>query len=384
MQNVVIVSAMRSAICRTQTGQLAHTRPDDLIANVMKESLARVPQLDWHEIDDVLIGCCVPEGEQGLNIAHLASVLAGIPATVPAAVINRYDASSFSAVSMGVKSIQTGSADIIIAGGVESMTRVPEAGFNPSPSPIVLRSHPQALTPPGVAAENIAKKYNISREAQDNYAVESHQKALAAWEQGKFSSEVVPVRTVNEKGEQIVVVKDDTPQNITLEDIEKLPPYFIKDGTITKGNIAPAADGATIVVLMSEDKANQMGIPPLVRVKACVTIGCQAEIAGHASVLATRKILEKTGLSIKDMDVIELCDRYAATSLAALTELELLDDNRVNPNGGGIALGHPSGAVGARLISTLANELKRIGGKYALVTMGVRGGQGAAMILEGV
>jgi len=384
MQNVVIVSAMRSAICKTKSGQLAHTRPDDLIATVIKESLARAPQLDWHEIDDVLVGCSVPEGEQGLNIAHLASVLAGIPSAVPAAVINRYDASSFATVAIAANAIKTGDANIVLAGGVESLTRVPEAGFNPSPPPVVLRSHPEALTPPGVAAESIADKFNISREAQDEYALLSHNKALKAWNTGQFSSEVVPVRTVNAKGEQTVVVRDDIPAEITLKELQSYSPYFIQGGSVTQGNIAPPADGATILVLMAEEKAVSLGIPPLARIKASATIGCQAEMSGYGAVLAAQKVLKKTGLTINDMDLIELCEKYASTSLAVQSELGILEDERVNPNGGSIALGYPTGAVGGRLIATMANQFYKTKGKYALMTMGVRGGQGCAMILEGV
>jgi len=382
MQDIVIVSAVRSALCRAKKGQFAHTRPEELLAEVMREVLARLPQMDAHDIGDVLIGCATQEGEQGLNVARQAALLAGLPTAVPAVTLSRYGASSSSAVMFGAAMVQTGRYPIALAGGVESASRVPLGGYNPSPPPRLLEANPEALTPPGVAAENLARKYNISREEQDAFAVESHKKALAAWTEGRFAAEVVPVATAGKEGRSVVVGRDDAVREPNPKELADLPPIFMQGGSVTAGNSAPLADGAAVAVLMSAAKAQAMGVSPLAYLRGHAVIGCPGDVMGLGAALAAERALASAGLTLAQMDVIELSEQFAAAAIACLKALHVEPDSRVNVNGGALALGHPFGANGVRMLTTAAHALAEKKGRYALVAIGTIGGQGEALILE--
>ncbi len=382
MREVVIVSAVRSAICRADKGSLARLRPDELMAAVIKEALAKTGHVNRHEIGDVLVGCATQEGEQGLNLARNAAIMAEIPVTVPAATISRYCSSSLTALVTGASLIQSGHTDLMVVGGVESMSRVPLGGYNPSPPPRLMESHPEAFTPAGVAAENLAVKFNISREEQDAYATESHRRAIEAWTNGHFANEVISVKCLDEKRQETAVTRDDIPCEIDPEALAKLSPVFLAGGSVTAGNSAPRSDGAAALVLMSASKAADLGLKPLATLRTWARVGCPAEIMSYGAVTAANQVLENAKLDAAQLEHIELSEQFAVSAIAGLRELKLPYAERVNPYGGAIALGHPIGAAGARMACTLVNGLFHRGGGYGLLTIGVLGGQGEALIVE--
>ncbi len=381
---IVIAEAVRSAVGRGHKGTLATRRPDELAADVVRGLIARVPQVKG-KIDDVVLGCAMPEGEQGLNVARLIALSADLGVEVPAQTINRFCSSGLQAIAIAAGSIATGSNDIVLAGGVESMTYVPMTGFHLSASPELMEHLPGANTPMGITAENVANRFSISRQAQDEFAYKSQQKAKAALASNKFADEIVPVRAVSfESGQKTYkdFTVDELPRpETTLEGLAKLPPAFAQGGSVTAGNSSPISDGAAACLVMSRDTANKLGIKPLGIFKMFVTVGVDPEIMGIGPLPAVKKLLAKTGLSVGDIDLFELNEAFASQSVYCQKELGIPDD-KVNVNGGAIALGHPLGCTGAKLTATALHELKRRGGKRAIVTMCIGGGQGAAGLFE--
>ena len=394
--NAVIVGAVRTPIGRANKGVLKEVRADDLAAIAVKAAVERVPQLDRSLIEDVILGCAFPDGEQGMNLARLVGALAGLPETAAGVTVNRFCASSLQAVNMAAQNIMLGLGDAYVAGGVENMSRVPMGGFNPSFNPRLVKPHENVgdpLTPasPGVMeyayssyipmglpAENLAREYDISREAQDAFALRSHQRAVAATDSGVFKHEIVPVPLPN--GSQMEV--DEGPRRDTsLEKLASLEPAFIKGGTVTAGNSSPLNDGAAAAVLMPAEKARELGITPLARVITMAVAGVRPDIMGIGPVVAIPKALKLAGLSLDDIGLIELNEAFAVQALAVIREAGL-DPDKVNVNGGAIALGHPLGCTGAKLSATILREMARRNVKYGLVTMCVGGGQGAAGIFE--
>lgn len=383
MKEAVIVSAVRTPIGRAKKGSLINKRIDDMGAEVVKEALQRVPQLDPKEVEDVIFGCAFPEGEQGMNVARHISLLAGIPNTAAAATINRFCASGAESIAMAAKSIWTDCGDVFIAGGIESMSHVPMGGFNPSYNEKFLsEGFPQSYIPMGMTAENLAEKYKISRQDQDTFALASHQKAVAAQKGGKFKNEIVPVEVPTGNGKSQIIDKDDCPRSDTnLEVLAKLKPAFKEGGSVTAGNSSPVNDGAAACVVMSAERAKSLGIPPLVKIRAMAVAGVAPEIMGIGPVPAVQKVLKRTGLKLEDIDVIELNEAFAAQSLAVIRELGI-NEEKLNPHGGAIALGHPLGCTGSRIMATLINDLQDLDGTLGLETMCVGGGQGFAMVVE--
>lgn len=393
MPEAVIVSALRSPIGRANKGILKDVRGDDLAALVVRTAVQKAG-VDPKLIEDVIIGCAFPEGEQGMNVARLITALAGLPTTAGGVTVNRFCASSLQAVNMAAQSIMLGQGDVIVAGGVESMSRVPMGGFNPSFNPKLYENpegieicglpgqktteFEQSYIPMGLTAENLAKKYSISREEQDRYALRSHTNALHAIDTGIFAREIVPVPLPN--GE--IVTTDDGPRRDTsAERLASLEPVFIKGGTVTAGNSSPLNDGASAVVMMSAEKAQELGLKPLARVINMAVNGVPPEIMGIGPVGAVRKALERAHMSLGDIDLFELNEAFAVQNLAVIQELGI-DESRVNPHGGAIALGHPLGCSGARLIATLINDLQTENKTIGMATLCVGGGQGVATIIE--
>jgi acetyl-CoA acyltransferase len=393
--DVIIASAVRTAIAKAPRGALRTTRPDDLAAFAISGALARIPQLDRSEIEDVILGCAMPEAEQGLNIARVASFRAGLPVSCSAMTINRFCASGLQSIALAVDRIRAGSADavgpqVILAGGVESMSFVPMGGNKPSLNPWLVDKYPGSYLSMGLTAERVARHYGISREQADQFAYESHQKALAAVAAGRFKDEIVPVPvTVNTpngagkmKRTEVPFSLDEGPRaDTSLEALARLKPAFHASGTVTAGNASQMSDGAAAAVIMSADRAAQLGIPSIARLIAFATAGCDPEEMGIGPVYAVPKALRMAGLTLEDIALIELNEAFAAQSLAVI-QLLGLDPARVNVNGGAIALGHPLGCTGAKLTATLLGELTRRNAKYGMVTMCVGGGMGAAGIFE--
>jgi acetyl-CoA acyltransferase len=381
---IVIAEAVRSAVGRGHKGALSLKRPDELAADVIRGLLARVPQVAG-KIDDVVLGCAMPEGEQGLNVARLISLLADLGPDVPAQTINRFCSSGLQAIATAAGAIATGSCDVVIAGGVESMTYVPMTGFHLSASPELMDKLPGASTPMGITAENVAKRFGITREAQDEFAFASQMKAKAAMDKRVFADEIVPVRAVAYKDGTRTYrdfTVDELPRpDTTREGLAKLPPAFAQGGSVTAGNSSPISDGAAACLVMSRDKATALGVKPLGILRSFVTVGVDPEIMGIGPVPAVRKLLAKAGLTVADITLFELNEAFASQSVYCQRELGIPDD-RVNVNGGAIALGHPLGCTGAKLTATALYELKRRGGKRAIVTMCIGGGQGAAGLFE--
>jgi acetyl-CoA acyltransferase len=381
---IVIAEAVRSAVGRGHKGSLSTKRPDELAADVIRGLLARVPQAKG-KIDDVQLGCAMPEGEQGLNVARLITLLADLGVDVPAQTINRFCSSGLQAIATAAGSIAIGTNDIVVAGGIESMTFVPMTGFHLSASPELMDKLPGANTPMGITAENVANRFGITRQMQDEFAYRSQMKAKAALEQGKFKDEIVPVRAVAYKDGQRVYkdfAVDEMPRpDTTLEGLGKLPPAFAQGGSVTAGNSSPISDGAAAALVMSRDTAQKLGIKPLGVFRAFVTVGVDPEIMGIGPLPAVKKLLAKTGLSVGDIDVFEVNEAFASQAVYCQRELGIPDD-KVNVNGGAIALGHPLGCTGAKLTATALYELRRRGGRYAVVTMCIGGGQGAAGLFE--
>ncbi len=391
MSEAVIVSAVRTPVGRAPKGALSTTRPDDLAAVALKGALARVPSLAVDEIDDVILGCAQPEGEQGWDVARWVVLRAGLPVEISGMTVNRLCASGLEAIATAAAKIQAGNANVIAAGGVESMSVLPFGGLKPSPNPWFVSNYPDALITMGLTAERVAKRYEVSREDQDAFSLESHKRAIAAQAAGKFDGELVPVtvtRATPGKGRGKVDVKetqfaaDEGPRaDSTLEALAKLKPAFAAKGTVTAGNSSQTSDGAAMTVLMEAKRAQELGLKPLGRLITYATAGCLPEEMGVGPIYAIPKALKNSGLKLSDLEVIELNEAFAAQSLAVIRTLGL-DPARVNVNGGAIALGHPLGCTGAKLTATLFAELERRKGRYGMVTMCVGGGMGAAGIFE--
>ena len=381
---IVIAEAVRSAVGRGHKGTLSTKRPDELAADVIRGLLARVPQAKG-KIDDVILGCAMPEGEQGLNVARLIALLADLGPQTPGQTINRFCSSGLQAIATAAGSIAVGTNDVVIAGGVESMTYVPMTGFHLSASPELMDKLPGANTPMGITAENVANRFGISRQQQDQFAFNSQQKAKAALEKGTFKDEIVPVRAVGyANGERVYkdFTVDELPRpDTTLEGLAKLPPAFAQGGSVTAGNSSPISDGAAMTLVTSRAKADELGIKPLGIFKSFVTVGVDPEIMGIGPLPAVQKLLAKNNLKVSDIDLFELNEAFASQSVYCQTQLGIPDD-KVNVNGGAIALGHPLGCTGAKLTTTALYELRRRGGKYAVVTMCIGGGQGAAGLFQ--
>ena len=385
--SVVIVSAVRTAVGRAGRGTLKNTRPDELAAAALSGTVDRLPQLDLEAIDDVIIGCATHEGPQGYNVARIASLRAGFPVSVPALTINRFCASGLETIVMGAERILSGRAEVVVAGGVESMSQVP-FGVNLSPNPALIAHAPDTYLNMGLTAENLARKYSISRTAQDAYAYQSHRKAIEAIDAGKFRKEIVPL-TVEEthlnsadapETVSTVFDTDEGPRRDTSpEALADLKPVFHVDGTVTAGNASQMSDGAAAVVLMSEARAKADGYDPLAHFVSYATAGVPPEIMGIGPVPAIPKALASAGLTLNDMDVIELNEAFAVQALTVIQEAQLPSE-KVNVNGGAVALGHPLGCTGTKLTVSLINEMHRQNHRYGMVTMCVGGGMGAAGI----
>jgi len=385
MKEVVILEAVRSAVGRALKGSLAQRRPDELAGEVIRGLLARVPQVKPEMIEDVVLGCAMPEGEQGLNVARVAGFLGGLPQETSAMTINRFCSSGLQALALGAGAILLGSNEIVIAGGVESMSMVPMTGNKLSASPEAMARFPDVYTPMGITAENVAKKFGISREDQDKFALWSQKKAAAALEAKRFEDEIVTVQGVRFNGNEHVDFdfrRDELPRpETTAEGLASLKPAFSTTGSVTPGNASPLSDGAAAAILTSVEKAKELGLKPLGYFRAFVTAGVDPALMGIGPVPAVLKLLAKTGLGIKDIDLVEMNEAFASQSVYCQRTLGIPDE-KLNVNGGAIALGHPLGCTGAKLVATALYELKRRKGKRAIVTMCIGGGMGAAGLVE--
>jgi len=381
LRNAVIVAAVRTPIGRADKGALVKVRPEDLAATALRAAMARTPGLAMKDVEDVIFGCAMPEGVQGLNIARIAALHAGFPVEVPAATVNRFCSSGLQTVAQAAERIMVGAVDVMIAGGVESMSMVPMTGHKPSPHPKVVSDHPEVFMPMGNTAELLAEQYGITRLEQDTYAAESHRRAVAAQTAGHFDAELVPVEFVR-NGERVVFAKDECPRaDTTVEKLGTLKAVFKQGGTVTAGTASPKNDGAAAVVMMSEERAKALGLTPLAYYRGYQVAGVPPEIMGIGPVAAVPKLLAKAGVGLADIDQIELNEAFAVQALAVIRNLGL-DTAKTNPLGGAIALGHPLGCSGARLVATLLHSLARTGGKRGIVTMCVGGGMGAAGLFE--
>ncbi|MDX2149851.1 MAG: acetyl-CoA C-acyltransferase [Bryobacteraceae bacterium] len=392
MKEAVIVAAVRTAVGKAPKGTLRTMRPDDLSAIAIRGALKKVPQVVGREIEDVIIGCAMPEGEQGMNVARIASLRAGIPIEASAMTVNRFCASGLQAIALAAERIRAGGGDLFVAGGTESMSMVPTGGNKISINPWLQENYPESYCSMGLTAERVARHYGVDRDKADQFAYESHQKALAAQAAGKFDEEVVPVHvsvtTPDAKAKPITTVNefkvDEGPRaDTSYEALAKLKPAFHAKGTVTAGNSSQTSDGAAAAVVMSAEKAEELGIQPLARFVSYAYAGCLPEEMGVGPVHAIPKALKMAGLTLDQVDVIELNEAFAAQSLAVMREVGL-DPARVNVNGGAIALGHPLGCTGAKLTATLLHEMKRRNARYGMVTMCVGGGMGAAGIFENI
>src|SRR5882757_5628993 len=389
MREVVIASSVRTAVGKSGKGTLRAARPDDLAAVAIKGALDRIPQLDKKEIEDVIIGCATPEAEQGMNVARIASLRAGLPVEVSAMTINRFCSSGLQAISLAVDSVAAGRAEVAIGGGTESMSMIPMGGNKVSINPWLMDNYPDSYLSMGLTAERLAKRFGITREQADEFSLNSHKKALAAIQAGKFEDEIVPVpvsfTTPNGSKPKRINIDfkvDEGPRaDTTLEALASLKPAFHAKGTVTAGNSSQMSDGAAAAVIMSAERAKALGIKPLARFVAFATAGYKPEEMGIGPVYAIPKVLKLAGLKLSDIDVIELNEAFAAQSLSVIKAGEL-DSAKINPNGGAIALGHPLGCTGAKLTASIIRELKRRNAKYGIVTMCVGGGMGAAGIIE--
>jgi acetyl-CoA acyltransferase len=388
-KEAVIVAAARTAVGRAKRGSLASVRPDDMLVAVIQDLMRRAAPLRPEEVDDVIIGCAFPEGEQGMNIGRMAALRAGLPISVPGQTVNRFCSSGLQTIADGAAAIMAGMADVVIAGGTESMSMVPMAGNKFSPNPGFAAAQPEVYTSMGLTAENVSVKYGVSREDQDAFALASHQKAIAAIDAGRFREEIVPLNVeiveAGGKGRSVrefVFEVDEGPRRDTsAESLAKLKPAFKQKGTVTAGNSSQMSDGAAAVVVMSAEKAKAAGLKPLARFVTYAVGGVPPEIMGVGPVEAIPKALRRAGLKLDDIELIELNEAFAAQSLAVLRTLEI-DPDRANVNGGAIALGHPLGCTGAKLTTQLLSEMRRRKLHYGMVTMCIGGGMGAAGIFE--
>ena len=391
MPEAILVSAVRTPVGRAPKGALATTRPDDLAAIALTGALERVPQLDRREIDDVILGCAQPEGEQGFNIGRFAALRAQLPVEVPGATVNRLCASGLEAIAQADLRIRAGGARVVLAGGAESMSLIPMGGIKPSPNPWLAENYPASLLTMGLTAERVARHYGITRQEQDAFALASHQKALAAQAAQRFSEELVPVKITTaipgaKAGKPTVTeslfAADEGPRaDTSAAALAALKPAFHAHGSVTAGNSSQTSDGAAAVVLMNAARAQELGIKPLARLVAYAVAGCLPEEMGIGPIFAVPKALKQAGLKLEDIGLIELNEAFAAQALAVIRELGL-DPEKVNVNGGAIALGHPLGCTGAKLTATLLQEMNRRKARYGMVTMCAGGGMGAAGIFE--
>ena len=391
MSEAVLVSAVRTPVGRAPKGALATTRPDDLAAIAIGAALGRLPQLDKAEVEDVILGCAQPEAESGYNMARFAALRAGLPIQVPGVTVNRLCSSGLEAIALADMRIRVGGEKVVIAGGAESMSLIPMGGSKPSPNPWLAEHYPASLLTMGLTAERVARHYNISREDQDAFALRSHQRALAAQAAGRFNDELIPVPVTmaaptDRAGKPKIVesqfTADEGPRaDTSAEALAKLKPAFHAQGTVTAGNASQTSDGAAAVVLMDSARARELGIPPRARLVAYTATGCLPEEMGAGPIYAIPRVLKMAGLSLEDIHLIELNEAFASQALAVIRTLGL-DPEKVNVNGGAIALGHPLGCTGAKLTATLLNEMDRRNARYGMVTMCVGGGMGAAGIFE--
>jgi acetyl-CoA acyltransferase len=389
MREIVIASSVRTAVGRAFKGTLRSTRPDELAAAAIKGALERVPQADLAEVEDVILGCAMPEAEQGMNVARIASLRAGLPVNISAMTINRFCSSGLQAIAMAAERIMAGGAEIIVAGGTESMSMVPMMGHKISPNPWLVDHYPDAYLSMGLTAERVAQRLGITRDAADEFSLRSHQKALAALAAGRFEDEIVPVPVsfvipngAKPKRQEMIFKADEGPRaDTSVAALGALKAAFHAKGTVTAGNSSQMSDGAAAAVVMSAERAKALGITPLARYVSFATAGYKPEEMGLGPVFAIPKALKLAGLKLSDIDVIELNEAFAAQALGVIREAGL-DPERVNPNGGAIALGHPLGCTGAKLTATIIRELKRRNARYGMVTMCVGGGMGAAGIFE--
>ncbi|MDQ7827450.1 MAG: acetyl-CoA C-acyltransferase [Armatimonadota bacterium] len=389
MRDAVIVSAVRTAIGKAPRGAFKDTRPDELAAAVVAEAVRRVPDLEPAQVEDVVLGCAMPEGEQGLNVARIAALRAGLPVTSSAVTVNRFCASGLQAIAMAAQEVMTGQVDVAVAGGVESMTLIPMTGWRYAPNPHLTVAWPEVFLSMGLTAEVVAKRFHVTREAQDVFSLRSHQRAAAADDAGRFSEEILPLTVTRyEDGDgrprptSVTLAHDEgIRRDTSLERLAALPPVFARDGVVTAGNASQTSDGAAAVVVVADRVAAGLGARPLGVFRAFATAGVAPELMGIGPVEAIPKALRLAAVRLEDVDLIELNEAFAAQALAVVRALEL-DESRLNVNGGAIALGHPLGATGARMTVTLLYELARRGGRYGLVTMCVGGGMGAAGLFE--
>jgi acetyl-CoA acyltransferase len=391
MHDAVIVSAVRTPVGKAPRGVLRHTRPDELAALAIGEAMRRAPGVAAEDVDDVILGCAMPEAEQGLNVARIASLRAGLPVSASAVTVNRFCSSGLQAIAYAADRIMLGQAAAVIAGGTESMSLIPMGGHTVSPNPGLVASYPDVYLSTGLVAENHARQSGITRDAQDVFALRSHERAIAALDAGRFTAEIAPVTVrLTEPSpadgtpvvRQLVVDADEGPRRETsLAALGTLPPAFHAAGTVTAGNSSQTSDGAAALLLVSEQYARDRGLVPLARLVAYAVAGVPPELFGIGPVPAVKKVLKRAGLTLADIDLVELNEAFAAQVLACLAELDIAPD-RLNVNGGAIALGHPLGCTGARLTTSLVHEMGRRGARYGLVTMCVGGGMGAAGIFE--
>jgi acetyl-CoA acyltransferase len=378
MKNVVIAGYARSPFHFAHKGELTKVRPDDLTAQVVRGLIERT-RVKPEDIEDIIVGCAFPEGEQGLNVARLIGLLADLPISVAGATVNRFCGSSMQAVHMAAGAIQLNAGDAFVCAGIESMTRVPMGGYNPLPSPRLMETYPQAYMSMGVTAENVARQYQITREDQQDFAIKSHAKAAAAREDGRLKDEIVPIKTNGHEVTEDGCIRPGTDQAA----LSGLKPAFDENGTVTAGTSSPLTDGASACLVCTEDYAMKHGLDVLARFKSAAVAGCKAEIMGIGPVGASKKALERAGLDIGDIDVIELNEAFASQALASMQDLGMKEET-VNLDGGALALGHPLGATGARITGKVAQLIKREGAKYGLATQCIGGGQGIATVLEAV
>lgn len=390
MNEAVIVAAARTPTGKANKGSLRFTHPDTLGGEVIKNLLQRAPSLKPEMVDDVILGCAFPEASQGLNLARQCALLGGLPPSVPAATVNRFCSSGLQTIAQAAERILTGSADVIVAGGVESMSQVPMGGYVVHPNPELVDNYPEIYINMGLTAENVAEKYGVSREDQDAFAYRSHKRAIEAWDEDRFEGQIAPIeikeKMVTADGEMeeksFTFEVDEGPRRDTSEEVlAKLRPVFKQGGTVTAGNSSQMNDAAAAVIVMSKEKADELGLEPIARYVGFSVAGVPPEIMGIGPVEAIPKVLKQTGIRQSDIDLIELNEAFAAQSLAVIRELNL-DEDIVNVNGGAIAMGHPLGCTGAKLTTQILYEMKRRSSRYGMVTMCVGGGMGAAGIFE--
>jgi len=381
----VVVAAVRTPVTKAKKGGFKDTRPDDLMMAAIRGLLSKVPDFDTSLVEDVVIGTAFPEAEQGLNIARTVALGAGLPDTVPGLTINRYCSSGLQSLAQAAAQIQAGWIDVALTGGVESMTRIPMGGQKPAPNPVLIKEHPEIFITMGMTSENVCSRFDVSREDQDAFAVQSHKKAAAAIAEGKFTDEIIPVDTriwKNGAWKDVTIAMDDGVRaDSTVEGLAKLRAVFAKNGATTAGNASQMSDGAAATLVMSRAKADELGLESLGTLRSFVVVGVDPSIMGIGPAVAIPKAVEKAGISLDDVEVFEINEAFASQAVYCVRELGI-DPERVNPNGGAIALGHPLGCTGAKLTATLLHEMKRRGSRYGVVSMCIGGGMGAAAVFE--